>query len=226
MLGATPDDRMLAAAVDRRHGLAPVRVLIVDSAASFRRGLGATLQAAGFEVGEAIRLPEESGDDRYDVVVCTIHGEEDRAALRTLAGGANPPLLVLLADGRDTAGVADALRVGVAGYVERDAEPALVVAAIEAARGGHVLVPEWAAAEFAARLPVRPPDGRWVRDQEVEWLRMFAAGATVAAVAQRVGYSEREMFRNLHDLYARIGVRNRTGALIWAERHGLLDAVD
>jgi len=34
------------------------------------------------------------------------------------------------------------------------------------------------------------------------------------------------MFRILRDLYARIGVRNRTDAIIWATRHGLLDIED
>ena len=32
------------------------------------------------------------------------------------------------------------------------------------------------------------------------------------------------MFRNLHDLYERIGAHSRTEALLWADRHALLDA--
>ena len=42
-------------------------------------------------------------------------------------------------------------------------------------------------------------------------------------MADMVGYSEREMFRVLNELYATLGVDNRTQAIIWATRHGILD---
>ena len=65
---------------------------------------------------------------------------------------------------------------------------------------------------------------QWVSTDEADWLRAMAAGATVAEIAVDVGYSERAMFRNLKALYTRIGARNRTEALLWASRHGLLTA--
>jgi DNA-binding CsgD family transcriptional regulator len=41
-------------------------------------------------------------------------------------------------------------------------------------------------------------------------------------VANLAGYSERAMFRLLRGLYARIGVRNRTEALMRAKERGWL----
>jgi DNA-binding CsgD family transcriptional regulator len=61
-----------------------------------------------------------------------------------------------------------------------------------------------------------------VGGEEQSWLRSMAGGMTVADLAESVGYSERAMFRLLRDLYRRIGVKNRTEALIWASRNSLL----
>jgi len=219
--GVGADRRILPGLAIRRIRSVPSKVLIADSAASFRRGLGSAFRAAGFVVEESPGLPATAGS--ADVVVATVADPDALVTLTNVLAGDAPPAVIVLADGQDPALVAEALRMGVAGFVDRDADPGLVVAAVEAALQGHALVPRWAAAAFAARIPVRPSGKEWVSEEEVDWLRLFAAGVTVAALATRVGYSEREMFRNLHDLYARIGVRNRTGALIWAQRHGLLE---
>ena len=57
----------------------------------------------------------------------------------------------------------------------------------------------------------------------MDWLRALAAGATVHQLAERIGYSEREMYRLLRAVYDRLGVPNRTQALVWATRQGILD---
>ncbi|HEX8630188.1 MAG TPA: hypothetical protein VF755_18680, partial [Catenuloplanes sp.] len=58
--------------------------------------------------------------------------------------------------------------------------------------------------------------------REVSWLRALVDGVTVASLARAVGYSQREMYRVLASLYARLGADNRTGALLHADRWGLL----
>ena len=57
---------------------------------------------------------------------------------------------------------------------------------------------------------------------ELTWLRKLADGAKVAALARAAGYSQREMYRLLADLYARLGASTRTEALLRADRWGLL----
>jgi DNA-binding CsgD family transcriptional regulator len=54
-------------------------------------------------------------------------------------------------------------------------------------------------------------------------LRHLADSGTVASLARTVGYSEREMYRLLGGVYARLGASNRTEALLLAERWGLLE---
>lgn len=201
----------------------PDTVLIVDSAAAFRRGLGMSLRNAGFDVEEAGSVSGWAGTPPVQAVVVTVDSPTGLvAALEALPAAPRPVVVGLVGDSSPGL-VADALRLGVSGVVERDAPPELIVDAVRMGLSGHTVIPTWAAGAFAPRLPGRPPTGQWVQDDEAEWLRLLADGVTVASLASQVGYSEREMFRNLHELYTRIGVKNRTGALLWAERHGLLE---
>ena len=97
------------------------------------------------------------------------------------------------------------------------------VEALEAAFRGRALVPGPMLQALASRIPVAPDASAWVTPDEAGWLRRLADHATVADLARGVGYSEREMFRNLREMYTRIGAGSRTEAIIWATRHGLFD---
>jgi DNA-binding NarL/FixJ family response regulator len=59
--------------------------------------------------------------------------------------------------------------------------------------------------------------------QETQWIRGLASGVTVAELADRVGYSERELYRLLKRLYTRLGVERRSEALVRAGTLGLVD---
>ena len=61
-----------------------------------------------------------------------------------------------------------------------------------------------------------------VTPREAAWLRALADGVTVASLARASGYSQREMYRLLAAVYARLGTDNRTDALLRADRAGLL----
>lgn len=200
----------------------PKTVLVVDGAAAFRRGIGTTLDGAGYEVEEIRSLDEWRGEWFPDVLMMTVPAAAELAAIAAFRSADSPRLVVALLPHRDEELIASMLRSGIGCVVDRDADPEVMVDAVRIGLTGHSVVPAWAARALAARVPSRPSSEQWIRDDEVEWLRMLANGATIAALAERVGYSQREMFRNLNELYARIQVKNRTGALLWADRHGLL----
>jgi len=197
-------------------------VLIVDAAASFRRGLAAGLTAAGYAVAEAAGLTDLDQASSPQVIVASVDTGTDLSLLAGRGTDASRPRIVALLAAQDSELLVGLLRSGVECVVDRNAPPETITEAVRMSGSQHSVIPAWAASELAARIPSRPRNAQLIGDEEIEWLRLLANGATVAALAERVGYSEREMFRNLNELYARIEVRNRTGALLWAERHGLL----
>lgn len=105
------------------------------------------------------------------------------------------------------------------GFADLQAEPEGVIAAVFAAVEGAVLLPREV---LAALIGHDPHAAIEISSEEAEWLTDLSAGATVVKLADDFGYSERAMFRRLHDLYTRLGVSNRTEALVTAQRLGLL----
>lgn len=132
------------------------------------------------------------------------------------------PVVAVIPD-LDLGSFAAAIRAGVWGAVD-EAEPAAVFhRVIESALDGQISVPRHLLTAMASRIPTAPDVSAWISDDQSRWLRALAAGVTVADLAGKIGYSERETFRMLGELYQQIGVKNRTESIIWATRHGLLD---
>ena len=60
-------------------------------------------------------------------------------------------------------------------------------------------------------------------DDQLRLLRKLASGVSVHAVAGELGYSDRSIYRAIHDLCRTLGVENRVQAILKAAREGLLD---
>jgi len=94
-----------------------------------------------------------------------------------------------------------------------------IVIAIKAAHRALSCLPTTAARALTGALEERTPA---LTSNERLWLRALAESVTVASLARSSGYSEREMYRLLGELYRRLGVTTRTEALLRADRLGLL----
>lgn len=129
--------------------------------------------------------------------------------------------VVAVLPGLDLGSLAAVMRAGAAGAVDDSDSLSELSDAISSALAGRVSVPVAIMRAMAQRIP--PEVDALVDETEADWLRALAAGETVAALAERIGYSERETYRLLGALYQKIGVTNRTEAIIWATRHGALD---
>lgn len=70
-----------------------------------------------------------------------------------------------------------------------------------------------------AVLPARPQS---LRARELDVLALVADGLSTREVARTLAYSERTIKNILQDLTTRFGLRNRTQAVAWALRNGLI----
>ena len=71
----------------------------------------------------------------------------------------------------------------------------------------------------SAVLPARPQP---LRARELDVLALVADGLSTREVARTLAYSERTIKNILQDLTTRFGLRNRTQAVAWALRNGLI----
>jgi len=186
-------------------------IAVVETAASYRRGLEAALTEAGFTT------TSEPGD--ADAVLLALKVPEGCEAADALVA-AGKVVVALLPD-PSPAGHAHAFEHGAASATAWDADPAEIVAALTHAIEGWSRLPVATAAALAAEWPGAHTPRPDITDEEIGWLADLAAGETVARIADEIGYSERAMFRRLHEVYERLGVSGRTEAIVAVERLGL-----
>ncbi|HEU0133092.1 MAG TPA: response regulator transcription factor [Mycobacteriales bacterium] len=131
----------------------------------------------------------------------------------------------------DDAGLAAAVEAGVAGLVRRaDATPERLARAVCAAGRGEGTVPP----DLLGRLldqvgklqrQVLHPRGltfTGLATREIEVLRLVADGYDTAEIARTLSYSERTVKNVLHDVTTRLHLRNRSHAVAYALRQGLI----
>lgn len=141
------------------------------------------------------------------------------------------PRIVLVLTSVDEAGVLTAVEAGASGLVRRrDATPESLTAAIQtASRGDGTLPPDLLGRLLSAvgrlQRQVLTPRGltfTGLTTREVEVLRLVADGLDTAEIAKTLAYSERTIKNVIHDVTMRLNLRNRTHAVAYALRQGLI----
>ena len=139
--------------------------------------------------------------------------------------------LVLITTELADADLLAAVEAGVRAVVLRaDATPDELVKLIRAAASGEATLPP----ELLGRLltqvsrlqrEVLTPRGLSIAGlsgRELEVLRLVAQGLSTGEIAQKLSYSQRTIKTVLHDVVNRFQVRNRTHAVVYAMREGLI----
>jgi DNA-binding NarL/FixJ family response regulator len=187
-------------------------VAVVETAVSFRRGVEAALEKAGFSPVDPAAKPA--------AVLVTLRGDQGCAAVEEYAA-AGSTVIALLPE-PTPAEHAHALCHGATGTVDWSAEPEEIVEVLRVALEGRTRLPIEVARSLASEWPGAHAPRPEFTEEEVEWIAELARGTAVARLADDTGYSERAMFRRLSDIYTRLGASNRAEAIVAAERLGLL----
>lgn len=203
-----------------------IRVAVSDPASAYRRGLASAFVAAGYVVRDVEEIRLHAVVEGVDAILLTIRSASDWQVLRDfLTVNPEVKLVALLVDATPDRH-AEALRTGAHGVAAWEATPETILAVVSAALEDRTLLPTSVAQAISASGPALY-DPEWVTEDEIGWLKLLATGVTVQQLAEKVGYSERALYRMLHGLYGRMRVSNRTEAILQASRWGLLeDPVD
>lgn len=179
-----------------------------------------------------VRLVGEADVDRAIVAVVATDDVDDATVATVRALQRNGcPRIVLVVGRLDDAAVLAAVEAGASGLLRRgDASPERLAEAVLAAARGEGRVPP----DLLGRLldqvgriqrQVLTPQGmsfRGLSDREVEVLRLMADGLDTAQVATQLSYSERTVKNVLGGVTTRLQLRNRTHAVAYAVREGLI----
>jgi len=216
----------------------PIRVLVVDDHALFRRGLQMVLeQEPDIEVvGEAsdgaeavttaaemlpdivlmdVRMPKRGGID-----ACTsIHETVPSAKI------------IMLTISDEEVDLYDAIKAGAMGYLLKEISIEEVASAIRAVHGGQSLIsPSMASkllTEFASMIK-RTDDRQQVptprlTDREMEVLKLVAKGMNNRDIAKQLFISENTVKNHIRNILEKLQLHSRMEAVVYAVREKLLE---
>ncbi len=214
----------------------PVRVVLVDDQALLRAGIGTILSAhPGIEVvgeaGSGVQALEVVRATRPDVVCMDVQMPDMDGLEATRRIVADPDLLaavvVLTTFNRDDY-LVDALRAGAVGYLLKTSRPEqLTEAVLSAAAGEGLLSPEVTRAVIARAVSERPPSRPApqpvvpLTEREQEVLTLVARGLNNDEIAAELVVSRATVKTHVSNLLAKLGLRDRVQAVVYAHEHGL-----
>jgi DNA-binding NarL/FixJ family response regulator len=214
-----------------------IRVFLVENELLVRKGLRSLLELepelaiAGEASDGTEALAALAARDIADVVLLDLRmprmgGLELLRELRRL-GRATPCLILTTFDDDDA--VLDGIRAGARGYLRKDVRLEDLVDAIRRlARGETLIQPaltDRIRRGFAARAPVPPSDAALLDPltaRELEILRLMFGGYSNREIADACGVVEGTVKTHVSNILSKLGVRDRTRAVLRALEIGLL----
>ena len=216
-----PAAAMMAARVER------ISVAIASADPLSRAGLAAHLRdQAGIDV-----VPDTAAESAaVMVVVANDVDEETTREMRELRAAGHQRLILVVAK-VDDAGLLAAIEAGVSGVVRRNqATAGHLATAIRAAAVGEGTLPPDLLGRLLSQVgrlqrQVLHPRGltfAGLTEREVAVLRLLAEGFDTAEVGRRLFFSDRTVKNVIHDVTSRLDLHNRTHAVAYAIRQGLI----
>ncbi|GCD18527.1 response regulator transcription factor [Cellulomonas sp. H30R-01] len=176
-------------------------------------------------------VPAEEAPNAQVAVVIADSVDDDALRLVRMVRRQSAAQAVLVAGRLEDGDVVTAVEAGVLGLVRRaEATPDRLVRVICGAATGEGSVPP----DLLGRLldqvgtlqrQVLRPRGltfTGLASREIEVLRLVADGYDTSEIAQHLAYSERTVKNVLHDVTTRLQLRNRSHAVAYALREGLI----
>ncbi len=216
----------------------PIRVLVVDDHALFRRGLEMVLghepdiEVIG-EAGDGTEAVELASALLPDIVLMDVRmprrsGIEACTAIKEVVPSAK---IVMLTISDDEADLYDAIKAGASGYLLKEISIDEVGAAIRSVAGGQSLIsPSMASkllSEFATMIKKgderqQVPAPR-LTDRELQVLKLVAKGLNNRDIAKELFISENTVKNHIRNILEKLQLHSRMEAVVYAVREKLLE---
>jgi DNA-binding NarL/FixJ family response regulator len=231
---------------EERH--APVRVLVVDDQQLVRDGIASLLRVQdGITIVGTATNGQEALEQarvlRPDVILMDVRMPVMNGVEATVHILREVPScsILMLTTFDDEEYVREALRAGARGYLLKDLPAQDLANAVHAVSQGVYQLdaaviermidafsrPDTAQKSKTNNMEERmaPPDAldtAGLTNREIEVLRLIATGATNREVADALVISEGTVKNHLSNIFSRLGLRDRTQAVMYARERGLL----
>jgi two-component system, NarL family, response regulator YdfI len=209
-----------------------IRVFIVAASPLSRASLQSLLGARRVEVvgsGPSLEsLWDQPPDVEVDIVLVDASGDHSEEMIGSLRQSqlSSEAAVVVLSDRFEPGRLAEALRAGVRAILPGDMSPDQIVAGLEAAAAGLIVLHP---AEFDAMFPAAEPASSPLAEliepltpRESEVLQMLASGLANKEIATRLAISEHTVKFHVASILGKLGAASRTEAVTRGIRRGLV----
>lgn len=206
----------------------PAKLLLVDDHPMLRRGLSDLLN---LEIDVSVIGQANHGGEALDFLaqhdvdlivldhnMPIMNGIETLKAVREREIGVKVLLFTVSDNLKD---VQDALELGADGYLLKDMEPEKIIGNIrQILRGELVISPALAPILAAAmRKPNQSEATLDLTDRELQVLHMIKDGMSNKMIGNKLGIAESTVKVHVKHILAKIGLRTRVEAAVWAVNH-------
>src|SRR6202034_851860 len=218
----------------------PIRAMIVDDHALFRRGLEMVLDSEPDielvgQASDGAEAVEKAGESLPDVVLMDIRmprssGIEACRALKDVVPSAKIVMLTISDEEED---LFEAIRAGASGYLLKDIPLDEVADTVRAVDGGQSLInPSMAGklltefAVLARREEGEPPQqvpAPKLTDREMQVLKLIARGMNNRDIAKELFISENTVKNHVRNILEKLQIHSRMDAGIIAVREKLIE---
>ncbi len=220
--------------------LEPIRVLIVDDHALFRRGLEMVLDEENDielfgQASDGAEATQRAAESLPDVVLMDIRMPKSSGidACRTMKEAAPSTKIVMLTISDEEEDLFEAIRAGASGYLLKDIPLDEVAEAVRAVHGGQSLIsPSMAGklltefATLARRNEEEPPQqvpAPKLTDREMEVLKLVAKGMNNRDIAKELFISENTVKNHVRNILEKLQIHSRMEAVMIALRDKLIE---
>ncbi|MCP2165249.1 DNA-binding response regulator, NarL/FixJ family, contains REC and HTH domains [Goodfellowiella coeruleoviolacea] len=213
-----------------------IRVLLADDHAMFRSGMRAVLDTQAdlecvAEVADGRAAITEIHRLRPDVAVLDVRMprlDGIAATEAVLAAPGNGTRVLVLTTYDSDEYVYRALRAGASGFLLKSLPPEELISAVRVAARGDALIDPSVTRRLVEQFttsiepPSRTPEVDRLTAREREVLLLVADARSNAEIARELGVGEETVKTHVSRVLAKLGLRDRVHAVVYAHRNGLV----
>lgn len=200
-----------------------MKILIVDDHPLFRAGFHAVLEQSELDaavlsvssVPEALQILHRDADVVLVLLDIHLRGADGFSALQVI-GEKFPMTACIMISGDEQEGIATrAVSAGASGFIPKSFTADEMVAAIQQVMAGEVFVP-------TSMQAGTPDDATALTLRQLEVITMLGRGCSNKEIARALDVAERTVKAHVSAVFEALNVRNRTQAVLAAQRRGFL----